>query len=317
METINRVSQHTSHPISEEAGTVTTPHTPVSGPPPARAEDAGANRVEQFIAHVARQRGGQAEEPRGQEGEPALTAGALAFSGKAPGTAKPATTGATAGAKRKHTFLRSDGKPFRTSRDGTPMYLQNDRTEGGGWGATKLGTGPGAKTIGGKGCAVSSIAMALSKLSGQTLTPGLLDAHLDANKGYKPDEKGNATNNMLWGVAGKAVEPPIGVTRFKQWDLETIDVELAAGRPVVLGVDYQAGGSEDLGTDHWVCLTRHEAGPPDIYYANDPATGGEIRFEKDADGRLVELQDEKAQKSRGPYKSSGEYVRFKPKKTAA
>jgi hypothetical protein len=280
----------------------------VKGPAPARAEAAGANLVERFIAHATPRTAGPPEERRGREEAPALTAGALAFSGKVsqPQRAKP-----------PHTFLRGDGKPFRTSKDGTPMYLQNDRKAGGGWGATKLGSGPDAKTIGGRGCAVSSVAMALSKLSGQTLTPGLLDAHLDAHEGYKRDAQGHATNNMLWGVAGKAVEPPISLTRLKTLDLESIDAELAAGRPVVLGVDYQAGGSEDTGNDHWVCLTRHEAGPPDLYFANDPASGGEIRFEKDADGRLVELQSERARERRAPYTSSGEFVRFKPRSKPA
>jgi hypothetical protein len=78
---------------------------------------------------------------------------------------------------------------------------------------------------------------------------------------------------------------------------------------VVLGVDYKDGASGgSLGTDHWVCLTRREPGPPELYFANDPANGQEIRFLRQPDGTLLEekLNAGRAKKCN----SSGELVTF-------
>jgi hypothetical protein len=254
----------------------------------AHPEGPEANRTEAFRGRPPAS--GPRTQARSEPHSPAMTAGTLAFLGKA---AKPAPT-----------FLRSNGEPFPVSQDGTPRYKQNDREVGGNWGATLLGEGDKARSIGSKGCAMTAVAMALSKLSGETLTPDKLDAYLDTHGGYSranPDKP----NNLLWGVAGKAVSPPLTVTKTTAWSLEAIQASLDAGRPVVLGVDYKDGP----GTDHWVCLTRREAGPPDTYFANDPATGGEIRLQRQPDGTLQRLKT--GPKDPVPaYRSTGEFVTF-------
>ncbi|XXF78503.1 C39 family peptidase [Myxococcaceae bacterium GXIMD 01537] len=278
--------------------------------PAATAEGRGANLVEPF---VPRPPPPPARRPAQGRDAPVMTAGSLAFTGKAPRTAgAPASEGARPGAT--HTFSRTDGTPFPTSRDGTPRYKQNDREAGGNWGATLLGEGAKALSIGLVGCAMSSVAMALSKLSGETLTPARLDAHLDTHEGYRRDAKtGLLSNSMMWAVAGTAVQPPIEVTRITQWDLGAIDASLAEGRPVVIGVDYkpgQSGGNQ--GTDHWVCLTSRDAEDPGLYHANDPTTGDEVWFRRQPDGTLKQVASRPDEVLTG-YKSSGEYVVFEPR----
>jgi hypothetical protein len=200
-----------------------------------------------------------------------------------------------------HTFLRTNGAPFSTSVDGTPQYRQGDVE----WGIRMMGDKASEpRSIHSKGCAMTSVAMALSKLSGKTITPGVLDAFLDSKAGY-------AGNSLKWGVAGQVTPEPISVTKTTTWNLDTINAELAAGRPVVLGVDYKSGGSGgSLGTDHWVCLTRMQKGDPDVYFANDPATGKEISLLRRKDGTLL-LKATEAESQTKLYKSSGEFVTFR------
>jgi hypothetical protein len=226
----------------------------------------------------------------GGSGGAALTAGALACMGS------PATQAGT--------FLRTNGTPFPKSPDGTPKYKQGDLEAGGNWGARLLGNAAETqRTIASRGCAMTSVAMALSKLSGETITPAVLDAFLDAQKGYE----GNA---IKWATAGKVTDSPITVTKKTAWSLDTVNTELAAGRPVVLGVDYKEGDSGGkLGTDHWVCLTRRDPKDSSRYFANDPASGKEISFLRQPDGTL--LEEEKASGRAKQCRSSGEFVTFR------
>jgi hypothetical protein len=229
--------------------------------------------------------------PRSAEsGGAALTAGALACMG--------------APAMQAATFLRTNGVPFKTSPDGTPQYKQKDYEAGGNWGARHLGeTAADKVTIASKGCAMTSVAMALSKLSGETITPAVLDAFLDTHEGYD----GNA---IWWDKAGKVTKSPIAVAKVETWNLDTVNAELAAGRPVVLGVDYKDGKSGGkLGTDHWVCLTRRDPNDANRYFANDPATGTEISFLRQPDGTLLEEQKNAGRARK--CKSTGEFVTFK------
>ncbi|WP_164014593.1 transglycosylase SLT domain-containing protein [Pyxidicoccus trucidator] len=209
-----------------------------------------------------------------------------------PTTAKtPTTTGgdkfATPSSKAASGPVRDDdGRTFPTSRDGTPMYKQGDDQ----WGSRRLGTG---SSVGAAGCAMTATAMAVSKITGQTINPGEMDAYLDKNGGYS----GNALN---WGTAAKMG----GLSAAKSpWNLDTINKQIDAGRPVVVGVDYRAGSNGGAnGTDHWITITGRgsENGKP-VYYANDPATGKEITLRPDGN-RL----------SGGPsgYKTTGELVTF-------
>jgi hypothetical protein len=265
--------------------TLELPVAPAStGPGPSERK---TNHLEEFVCRFPMASVAPAPRPAGAEA--AFTAGALACMG-APATQTSA-------------FLRTNGTAFATSPDGTPKYKQADYEAGGNWGARLLGDAAEApRTIASRGCAMTSVAMALSKLSGETITPAVLDAFLDARQGYD----GNA---IKWGTAGKVTASPIEVTKKTAWNLDTLNAELAAGRPVVLGVDYKTGNSGgSLGTDHWVCLTRRDPNEPNRYFANDPATGAEISFLRQPDGRLKEEQQVVG---RAKYKSSGEFVTFR------
>ncbi len=254
-----------------------------------RQLESRVNLLEAFIGRYPMTPASASQHPAGPAGA-SITAGVLALGGT---VAAQATS-----------FLRTNGMPFPTSSDGTPRYKQGDLEAGGNWGARLLGDGASEpRSIQQRGCAMTSVAMALSKLSGETITPAVLDAFLDAQNGYV----GNA---IKWAVAGKVTGQPIALTKTTTWNLDTVNAELAAGRPVVLGVDYKdeaSGGS--LGTDHWVCLTRREPGPPELYFANDPASGEEIRFLRQPNGTLLEEKPNagRAKKCR----SSGEFVTFR------
>ena len=277
----------------------TTPHTVKKGgtPLPAAPASTGPGKPEQktnlleaFVSRFSMTLPSLA--PRQAEsGGAALTAGALACMGPP--------------AMQSGSFLRTNGVPFQTSPDGTPKYKQADYEAGGNWGARHLGENAEEKrTIASKGCAMTSVAMALSKLSGETITPAVLDAFLDSKK------QGYDGNAIYWETAGKVTSSPIEVDKTVVWNLNTVNAELAAGRPVVLGVDYKAGKSGGkLGTDHWVCLTRRDPNDANRYFANDPATGTEISFLRQPDGKLLE---EQKVNGRAKYKSSGEFATFKP-----
>lgn len=276
----NRVAAGATLQLPAVPGQATTP----------RQTESKANHLEAFTCRSPMMSASQqlcSAPPAG----PIMTAGVLALGGT---VAAPASF-----------FLRTTGEPFPTSSDGTPRYKQGDDE----WKARLLGDGASeSRTISRSGCAMTSVAMALSKLSGETITPKVLDAFLDKKNGYD----GNA---ITWGTAGKVTKQPISLEKSTTWNLDTINAELAEGRPVVMGVNYKAGSSGGgLGTDHWVCLTRRESGPPEIYFANDPASGEEIRFLRQPNGTLLE----ETRSSKRPEKcnSTGEFVTFsKPTKS--
>lgn len=276
--------------IPDTASSVGSPTPTAAGPSSntatSRETGSGSNQVEAYVCRYPATSASLAHGGAAAYCGPSFSAATLALLGGAPPAPSPAAS-----------FSRADGTSFPTSTDGTPMYRQSDAE----WGEARLGVSTTAPTLASRGCAVTSMAMALSKLSGETLTPGALDAHLDAHAGYS----GNA---LVWGAAGSATEKSFAVEKTTAWSASKVDAELAAGRPVVLGVDYKEGGSGGtLGTDHWVCLTRKEG---DTYYANDPATGNETSFTKQADGTLLEVEPKAGQAQ--PYRSSGEFTTFKP-----
>jgi predicted chitinase len=197
-----------------------------------------------------------------------------------PATSAPSNTRA-AGPVRD-----GDGRQFPTSADGTPIFRQGDPQ----WGSRRLGTG---LSLSSAGCAMTSTAMAISKISGKVINPGELDQYLDKNGGY-------AGNGLIWGKAAQMA----GMTASKPgWSFDNINKQIDKGRPVVIGVDYKAGsGGGANGTDHWITVTgRGKEGGKNVYFANDPATGKQITLRQEGN-RLVG----------GPqnYKSTGELVTF-------
>jgi len=199
----------------------------------------------------------------------------------APSTSAPAASAGSAGPVRD-----SNGRQFPTSADGTPMYRQGDPE----WGGRRLGS---SSSLSAAGCAMTAMAMGVSKITGKAINPGQMDAWLDKNGGYQ----GNA---LVWGKAAQMG----GLGASKQaWNLGTINKQIDAGRPVVIGVDYRAGSNGGSnGTDHWITVTgRGQQNGKEVYFANDPATGKQITLRNEG-GRLVG----------GPsnYKSTGELVTF-------
>src|SRR3954469_364746 len=108
---------------------------------------------------------------------------------------------------------------------GTPLYSQHDPR----WSHRTLGR---HYTVGNAGCAMTAMAMAISKISGHPITPGQLDHWNDQHHGYFGD-------NLIWENAGRAG----GLTAIRpKFSLDAIDRNLKHGRPVVIGVDYKSGG---------------------------------------------------------------------------
>ena len=164
-------------------------------------------------------------------------------------------------------------REFPTSPDGTRIYSQADLA----WKKQILGKD---LSIGRAGCAMVSTAMAIGKISGKPITPSELDDWLDQHKGYAGD-------SLDWSKAAAARDLKCQNERFK---LATIDANLEAGKPCVIGVDYKQGGAGGPnGTDHWICLVAKETDAKGkvSYLANDPGTGRTVRLTPNAKGRLV------------------------------
>ncbi|MBK7865046.1 MAG: LysM peptidoglycan-binding domain-containing protein [Archangiaceae bacterium] len=176
------------------------------------------------------------------------------------------------------------GPPSAGSENGVPFYRQGDAR----WGGRILGDD---SSIASAGCAMTATAMAISKISGKPINPGELDAYLDRHGGYDRD-------NLYWGVAAASR----GLSASKAtWSLSTIDSNLSAGKPVVIGVDYKNG----VGTDHWITITNKETVNGRVRYAaHDPATGTKI-YLYPHDGRL-EVENNPVR----DYKSCGQLVVF-------
>ena len=203
-------------------------------------------------------------------------------SGSAPASASNSTSPSsspTAAPEANGQATASNGRTFPTSADGTPIFKQGDAQ----WGSRTLGTG---LSLSSHGCAVTSTAMALSKISGNVVDPGELDAFLDNNGGYDG-------NSIYWDKAAKmaGMSAKTGGMNF-----DTLNQQLDAGRPVVIGVDHTGDGK----TDHYVTLTGRNG---NNYSANDPATGKEMSFTLQ-NGQLVGQSGSKT------YKSSDKMISF-------
>ncbi len=75
---------------------------------------------------------------------------------------------------------------------------------------------------------------------------------------------------------------------------------------VVVGVHYKKETTETT-TDHWIAITRKDPDDDNIYWANDPAGGKEIRL-KLSDAGALEAADPKEK----PYKTTGRLITFSP-----
>ncbi len=134
--------------------------------------------------------------------------------------------------------LRADLDP--KSATDVPLFRQGDPR----WGDRIMQS---SSKLRARGCAVSSMAMALSGATGKEINPGQLDAYLDKHGGY------DGQNNLHWAVAGQAAG--VETSRVMRASLTDIENKLAANRPVVLGVDYKAKDKDKPGAEHWITVT--------------------------------------------------------------
>ena len=210
---------------------------------------------------------------------------------EAPATpAAPATPGWT-----PQPPVRRPVTELAKSADGTPIFKQADEQ----WGSRKLGKA--GATIAQSGCAMTSSAMALSKVSGKLITPKDLDEWLDKNRGYAGD-------SLDWSRVG--VGHDVNVT-WEDVDFRKFDEQLAKGYPIVIGVDYKPGSAGgNNGTDHWVCITGRQVDERGrvSYLANDPGTGKVITLTKGRGRQLVCDGTD----ALGAYKTTGEVRFFSP-----
>lgn len=181
------------------------------------------------------------------------------------------------------------------SREGVPLLKQGDPR----WAKRVL---EAKKTIKQAGCAITCAAMVLSKLSGKNVSPIDLDRYFDEQKAYKDD-------GLNWNIAAAFV----GADCDYKYDLSGVDQELAAGRPVVCGVDYKRGSNGGAGgTDHWIVLLakRHDRWG-DYYRAVDPMTARVFFMRVRADGTLrAERHDAGGKPVPHRYVSSGQFRSF-------
>jgi len=199
----------------------------------------------------------------------------------------PAPLGRGAGAAAR----RAPAVMGRASPDGTPCFRQAD----GAWRDVRLADG--GPTLARAGCAVTSCAMALSKLTGTWVTPRELVERLRSARGL------DGAGRIVWARAAEELRLGLGNPR-QPWAVERLRRELEAGRPVVVGVHKQ-GKEAGAEPSHWVCVTRYDRSTG-AFWANDPATGQptELRLDR-ATGALVS-----AAGSPVAYVSAGRMVTF-------
>lgn len=172
------------------------------------------------------------------------------------------------GARASGTAATSESPGPRRAADGTPLFRQADPA----WRSERLGADAEGPTLARAGCAVTACAMALSRLSGQVLTPDALVRHLRERGGFQ----GALVD---WSRAGTLVG---GGTRAapSAFERSAVDRELDAGRPVLLRVAHSVPGGPQ---QHWICLTGRDPASGS-YTANDPATGRTTALVRSEDG---------------------------------
>jgi peptidoglycan hydrolase-like protein with peptidoglycan-binding domain len=200
-----------------------------------------------------------------------------------------------------------NGRTF-PSRGGYPLYAQGyDSTTGKNetWGSIVIASSTG-KNISQIGCAMTAVTMALSGITGKTITPDEMAAFMQKNKGF-----GTGGDIQSWDLMGKLVTPEVDLFRLLDVKADKIDQELAAGRPVIVHVDYSTKvngtreGKYDGTGDHWFLVTGRTQDK--VYQANDPAGGKLITLHRMPDGRL---EADTATKYGTKYRTVGNAVTF-------
>lgn len=195
------------------------------------------------------------------------------------------------------------GNRHFTSHNGYPIYAQGDKD----WGSIVIASSTG-KNVHQIGCAMTSVAMALSGIAGKAITPGELAEFLKSKK-----EQGfTSYGGIYWNTAGLVVSPPVQLTKHDNFKAADVDKELEKGRPVAIEVDYykkvdgKQVGAHDKDGDHWFLITGRT---PDkkTYQASDPAGGVLITLHRLPDGRL---ESDHLTRLKTPYITVGTAVTF-------
>jgi len=131
----------------------------------------------------------------------------------------------------------------------------------GAWGGAPLGSSP-TDTVATAGCAITSVTMML-RYYGINTDPGALNSWLNANGGYANGDQ------LLWDAVTNFTGGHVAFSGWLGPDLDAIQTELDAGRPVVAEVSL--GGNQ-----HFILLTGYstEGG----LTANDPWFADTINF---------------------------------------
>jgi Peptidase_C39 like family len=138
-----------------------------------------------------------------------------------------------------------------------PVMGQQD----GAWGGAPLGSSP-TDTIGSAGCAITAVTMML-RYYGMNTDPGAFNSWLNSNGGYA------YADQLVWGAVTSYSNGRVAFSGWLGPDMNVIDGELDAGRPVIAEVSL--GGNQ-----HFVLLTGYstEGG----LTANDPWFGDSVTF---------------------------------------
>lgn len=211
-------------------------------------------------------------------------------------------------AQVNNTGFVKNGRTF-PSQDGYPVYAQGydettHRNED--WGSITIASQTG-RTVSAIGCAMTAVTMALSGITGRTITPDEMATFMKSKNGFGPQG-----DILSWDLMGTLVTPQVDLFRHSGFTADKIDQELAAGRPVIVHVDYitknSAGkreGKYDGTGDHWFLVTGRT--PDNRYRASDPALGRMITLHRMADGRL---EADAASKYGTKYRTVGNAVTF-------
>jgi len=133
------------------------------------------------------------------------------------------------------------GGPVTASADSS-MSIAIMGQQDAAWAGAPLGSSA-TDTVGSAGCAITAVTMML-RYYGMDTDPGAFNAWLSANAGYAFDDQ------LIWAAVTTYSG---GRVAFSGWigpDLDTIDGELDAGRPVVAEV--RLGGNQ-----HFILLTGY------------------------------------------------------------
>lgn len=135
--------------------------------------------------------------------------------------------------------------------------------------------GRGQRTIGGSGCLLCCFVYVTRALTGVLDLP-LLDAHQRILKADGFSGSGLRRHRAARAL-GMKLRDEDGSEPF---DFEVVRAELAAGRPVILGIDYKTGRSSGFSdADHFVVAVRETPDTPPRLHCADPASGATIALQ--------------------------------------